>query len=227
MNCSMLSTKGFWCFSCCVIFVAPALQSNAFGQIMAQPTARVQFHIVDREGKPVPWVLNHFTREGKEYISRFRGLVGENLPLGTYQYSLTSGGSFPLPVHGRLSVWQTECFTVVVLTEEQIRGTSRDLVGPRDFIIKGSISPAPGKSVQKMWIRLRPIFSSNDDYEDFEVDIDGQFRIRKVFSGRYVLLVMNGSEVRHIQLVSFSGGSRADRWVVRLPAESPGIDVVK
>lgn len=62
---------------------------------------------------------------------------------------------------------------------------------------------------------------------DLEVDRSGEFHIYQPLLGRYLLSVIRGTEVLHVQLTSFEGGRLPLSFVVKLLDDVPVAQYVR
>jgi hypothetical protein len=193
--------------------------------------ASVTIHVVDEYGATVNCRVYQFFRRGHyndpaEMVSRFRGLHGTDIPQDMYLFTLKRPGPGTMEdeVAGSVMVDSPEVFVVVPVRRHFIPGGAIDIVSPTEPI-RGRLEPPPSDQQGKTtWIRLSPIYQK--DRLDVSVDADGKFRIYDLLSGRYILSVIRGDEVLHIQEVEFEDTASAGELVVKVPEKPPATLVI-
>ena len=150
--------------------------------------------------------------------SHFSGLRGTEIPYGVYEYTLKHGlgGGREGEKEGTISVSSREALIVVQASTELQYGMSLDRAFPDSFVIRGKLDPMPRQNseIDPIWIRLSPVHG--DDQLDVDVDASGDFRIYHPLWGRYVLLVIQGNDVLHVQPITFERTARYQNFVVKL-----------
>jgi hypothetical protein len=198
-----------------VVLVSFAAAVPAFGQ---EPTATVTIHVVDKDGFTVEGCrVEHFAgRDRADLSARFRGLQGTQIPWGLYNFSLNRplGNGREGIGSGRITVTVGEMFFVFQAGADLLRGVAADGTFSPKFFIKGRIDPMPPVKSEPVWIRLSPVHGSLQ--WDESVDSSGDFRVHHPLQGLYLLSVIEGAEVLHVQPIVFDGGSPSDGFVVKL-----------
>ena len=170
--------------------------------------------------------MDRFGSAGRDLTSRFRGLRATDVPYGAYDYSLKHPGyPYLLPARGHVIVSAPEHLLVVTLSRQQLTGASIDGAPEPGFIIRGRLEPAPhvSSSEAPVWVRLQAVFKAFWPWRDVPVDASGDFRIYEPLDGNYLLTVIRGEEILHVQPVSFEQMLRGGSFTVRMPIQSPQI----
>jgi hypothetical protein len=215
------------CLTALLIGVGPA---SAQCGTPTRPLANVTIRIIDRDGRAVYWQLHSFVSHDQDVTAHFHGLRGTDIPYGLYDYSVERVGSTTLsPVKGRVFISRPEYLLVITLTREQLTGLSIDGGPVPGFVIRGRLEPppAPSPSGEPLWIRLKPMFLSIWPQVDVGVEPSGEFRIYEPLDGPYLLTIIRGEEVLHIQPMSFEQHFQAGSFVVRMPDQSPQVISVR
>ena len=201
-----------------------ALVLLSAGSMLAQEqTATVTIHVVDKDGFTLEGcrVDRFIDQDGTDLVSHFRRLQGTKIPWGMYNYTLKrplaggregSGG-------GRVGVTAGEMLIVNQAGTELTAGFSADGTFSPNFVIKGKLDPMPTVKSEPVWIRLSPVHGSFQ--WDESVDSSGEFRIHQPLQGLYVLSVIEGDEVLHVQPIVFGRDLPGQGFVVRLPSHPP------
>jgi hypothetical protein len=195
---------------------------TAFGQ---EPTASVTIHVVDKDGFTVEGCrVDRFAGQDRADLSgRFQGLRGTQIPWGLYDYRLKR----PLAAGregmggGRIGVTAGEMFFVVQADNGLLAGLAADGTYSPRFAIKGRLDPIPPVKSEPTWIRLSPVHGSVQ--WDESVDSFGEFRIHHPLQGLYLLTVIQGSEVLHVQPIVFGRGFPAEGFTVKLTDKPPAV----
>jgi hypothetical protein len=204
-----------------LVLLVPVL---AFAQ---EPTATVTIHVVDKDGFTVEGCrVARFAsvgREGADLTSHFRGLRGTQVPWGLYNYTLkrTLADGREGSDGGRIGISGREMFVVVQADTSLVSGFSADGTFSPNFVIKGKLDPMPAIKSEPVWIRLSPVHGSFQ--WDESVDSSGEFRIHHPLQGLYLLSVIEGDEVLHVQPIVFGRGFPPEGFVVKLPSMPPEI----
>jgi len=197
----------------------------AFPVFAQEPTATVTIHVVDQAGFTVEGcrVTRFASRDGTDLVSHFRGLQGNQIPWGLYNYTLKRpltdgregiGG-------GQIGVTAGEIFLVVQAGTELLAGFAADGGFSPNFAIKGRLYPMPTVTSEPVWIRLSPVHGTFQWEES--VETSGEFRIHHPLRGLYVLSVIEGDQVLHVQPIVFGRGFPPEGFVVKLPAKPPEV----
>jgi hypothetical protein len=203
-----------------VIILALLSGLPAFAQ---EPTATVTIHVVDKDGFTVEGcrVDRFASRDGTDLAAHFRGLQGTQIPWGLYNYTLKrplTAGREGIGT-GRVSVTAGEMFFVVQADTGLLGGFWADGTFSPTFVIKGRLDPMPAVKSEPVWVRLSPVHGSFQ--WDEGVDSSGEFRIHYPLKGYYLLSVIEGDEVLHVQPIVFGRGFPPEGFVVKLPAKPP------
>jgi len=213
--------------------IATVACAPLLAQLASPPerSANVKIHVVDQRGFTLEGcrVDRFFGRDGADLAGRFRGLEGTHIPWGLYSYTLKrrlpdgrdGTGS------GRIAVTAGEMLFVVQAASELIAGISASRAVPIDFAIRGRLEPAPipKSEIDPVWIRLSPVHGTFE--WDVSVDRSGEFRIQNPLVGLYLLSVIEGDQVLHVQPIDFGQGFRSENVVVKLANEPPVISLQK
>lgn len=198
-----------------LITVALLLPVSSFAQ------ATVTIHVIDQDGYAVERC--HVDRfEGRSHgdmTSHFNGTRGTKIPYDIYTFTLKRVGS----VQGTAEVFSQEVLVTVPSSRRSLEaGWNADTVMPPGFVMRGKIEPMPPEKseIDPIWIRLSPIHG--DRKIDISVDPSGEFRIYQRLYGRYVLSVIQGNDVLHVQPITFNLEMRPG-FIVKLPDHAPDI----
>ncbi len=205
-----------------------------FAQISAVgPTAAITIHVVDKDGYAVEGCrIDRFERRydldirkhDLDMTSHFNGLHGVQVPFGTYDYvvkkrlSATRDGMGS----GTASVYRLDVLVVIQAGTELQQGISADGFRTPDLTgIRGRLEPMPRQTsdIDPIWIRLSPVHGV--EQLDVNVSPSGEFRIYSAPYGRYLLTVIQGSDVLHVQPIVFGRGFPPEGFVVKLPSTPP------
>lgn len=221
----------------CIEFLSALIRCSTMGvlAIAAQgpatclegaPLAEVTIHVVDEYGVTVQCEVKYFYRRGHdqtEMVSHFRGSQGTAIPYDMYGFTVKRLGPGALndEVLGTVAVFSPQVLLTVPVRRKFTPGASMDIARPAGYLVRGRLQPAPGQeaSGEQIWIRLSPIFQK--DHLDVGVDSSGAFRIYDILVGRYVLSVIRGEEVLHVQQVEFGNGEHPANFVVNM-VDPPG-----
>ena len=193
--------------------------------VSAFAQATVTIHVIDKDGYAIERC--HVDRfEGRRHgdmASHFNGTVGTNIPYDIYTFTLKRASS----VLGTAEVFSREVLVTVPASRGEMEaGMSADIAMPAGYLMRGRIEPMPPEKsvIDPIWIRLSPIHG--DRKIDISVDPSGEFRIYQWLYGRYVLSVIQGNDVLHVQPITFNFGTRP--WfVVKLPDQPPAVITVQ
>jgi len=204
-----------------VAFVALAgnIQASAQERSSTETVATVVVRVIDENGFTVPEFHVDRFADGHDVdlSSRFQDLRAPHVPYGSYSYKLKRTlGARDVMLQGRTYIALPEQLIVVRLDKQTLLGMSIDRAIPREFVIRGKIQPmpAPEASSEPVWVRLLPVFGIV--HMDVDVNATGDFRIYEPLSGPYVLNVIRGDQVLHVQQVVFEDGLRLEDFVVNL-----------
>jgi hypothetical protein len=197
-------------------------------QPLGNPRATVNIHVVDEFGRTLSCRLEKFTEDGSggiEYAYRFEGLKGTRLPHGNYIYLLRRNEP-GLPddlVSGKVAIDEPEVLLLIrtkrVPDDPHI---SHDDNGP--FVTyRGKLDPMPppGESGEPVWIKLTSVESNL--HKEVGVDPSGEFRIYDWLFGNYILSVIRGGEVLHVQPITFESWLPPPPFVVKMPPTPPSM----
>jgi hypothetical protein len=207
-----------------------ALPGLAQGATTKEDLGTVTLRVIDEYGHTQIYRVVSFIDiyRKRDLVQRFSGLQGTEIPYGFYDYRLRPSNS-PLgdEIPGRVTVNRPESLFVISLTEPLIHGVAVDRATPHDFVILGRLEPMPpiAPSLEPIRVRLSPIHGR--EHLDLEVDHSGEFRIYKRMVGRYVLSVIRGTEVIHIQLMSFEQSRLPLSFVIKLVDKDPIVQYVR
>jgi hypothetical protein len=194
--------------------------ASAFAQ---EPTATVTIRVIDKDGYAIEGCrLDRFVgRRNGDMTSHFSGLRGTQIPYDMYDYTLKLTGS----VTGRAEAFSPEVLVVVPGNRAELGGASQDTMFPPGYVIRGKIVPMPiqKSEIDPIWIRLSAIHGSTQ--MDVAVDPSGTFRIYRPLYGRYVLSVIQGNDILHVQAITFNQGARPRPFVVKL--SNRPLDVIR
>jgi hypothetical protein len=193
-------------------------------EVTLAQTSTVTVRVIDKDGYAVEhcrvdsFVDRFMGRRNGDMTSHFSGLRGTEIPYGVYKYTLKRGlgGGQEGEQEGTISVTSREALIVVQAGTELQYGVSVDVRFPDSFVIRGKLDPMPRQNseIDPIWIRLSPVHG--DDQLDVSVDASGDFRIYHPLWGRYVLLVIQGNDVLHVQPITFERTVRSQNFTVKL-----------
>jgi hypothetical protein len=194
-----------------------------------EESGRVVFRVVDASGKSVPYRMENCTdSKGKDCIGSFLGLEAAQLPFGRYSYTL--GRSDVVTDYGKLRgefrVYRPETWLTLEADPTLSIGpngvAASDSALPRDFVIRGKITPMPvGKD--SVWIRLQSPYKTR--FAEARVDSSGDFRIHQYLLGPFTLSVVRNGEFLHVEAVVFQGSLKPDLLLIKLE-DPPAVRVV-
>jgi len=181
--------------------------------------ATVTIRVMDQDGYAVESCrVDRFEgRRHGDMTSHFNGTRGTQIPYDIYSYTLKRVGS----VQGTVEVFSPEVLVTVPSSRALlVAGVSAEMAMPAGYITRGKIDPMPPEKseIDPIWIRLSPIHG--DRKIDVSVDPSGNFRIYDWLYGRYVLSVIQGNDVLHVQPITFNLGVRP-MFFVRLLDQPP------
>ena len=218
-----------------------AIALLALSNIRAQPVgaerlANVELRPLDENGRTIEGcrVEKFLSSRKEDFSSRFSGLHGSRIPFDTYTYVLRLPriNNQEPEVHHPVAVFRPEKLIIIPINGSDRAGGSLDWAYPQGFVIRGRLVPNPEvkSATEPVWIRLIsilgngrliPLYRHELQQTDAAVDESGQFRIFDVLVGRYILLVIRGSELLHTQQVQFDDGSSLEDVIVKLPKIGP------
>ena len=204
------------------MFAAMILPSWSQTEVRA---GTVSFLVVDESGGVLSgWKVTSFKSNTNEVASQFTGLIGKRIPVGFYQYVLTGvtvsrlGSPWTPSLRGRVEVFRPEEFVVKTATNAFLAGFAADSWPPPfSFVIQGKIDPMPARTESSDPVRIN-IHSPVPPWSDVDVLVDpnGEFRIFRAFDGLWVLTVMQGKEILHVEPVFFAQKRRPVSFVLRI-----------
>jgi hypothetical protein len=189
--------------------------------------ASVTIQVVDGSGASVLCWLQNFTdtRSQRDLISHFHGLQGTDIPYGRYEYTLGLGppGSTDRTASGTAMIQRPDELLVLQPIRWDSTTHAFDIGVRPGFMIEGRVRPVPppGPFGQPLRIRLTPIDSG--DHLDVSVGSSGQFYLYEPLIGRYLLVVIRGPEVLHVEAISFDPSAPPTPLVIKLPDKPPPI----
>jgi hypothetical protein len=167
--------------------------------------------VIDESGRSLPgWKVTSFKSGSRDAASMFKGLTATQVPTGIYQYVLSgptvsrqAASDWKPTLSGQVEVLRPESFVVKTATRDLLSGYSIDRILPWNFVIRGKIEPLPKDSQNSgpLRINIHPLNLWSDI--DVPVDSNGEFRIFTPPSGICAVTVIKGTEVLHIQAISF------------------------
>ena len=179
-------------------------------------TSTVTFLAIDERGTALPgWKMIMFKSADKDHASQFDGLRATQIPVGSFPYAykltgpLVNRGPLVSPwtpsAGGKVWVERPEEFVVVKVSQDQLLGGAIDTIGPPfSFSIKGKLDGIPPQSDETEPVRINlhsPIPGPSDI--DVLVSRTGEFQIFHALSGVWVLTVIRGGEILHVEPVRF------------------------
>src|SRR6185295_17951 len=177
--------------------------------------SNVTIRVVDETGKLVECVIDSFRERNRRSIdlaSHFKLLngskiTGSSIPYGSYVYSLRRCDSGPKSefavggVSGADIIGEIQVFTPEVFEVAFTLRTPGETGTPPGYVLNGRLDPVPARSETSdqglFRIRLAPIDDSR--HLDVPVEPSGEFKIYKALLGRYILIVVRGTEVLHTE----------------------------
>ncbi len=173
------------------------------------------------------WKVSSFRANDSELAPQFNGLTGAHIPNGFYRYELTGPGTRPgwIPtLGGRVSVSGMEKFLVLTATREVRDGFSTDRALPSSFVIRGKIEPMPptDQNSDPVRIHIHHIVGPWSNL-DVKVDPDGAFRIYEPLAGPYLLTVIRGTEVLHVEPVLFAQDYISTSFAIKIGDKTPTV----
>ena len=217
-------------FSWLTLLFAAAIPVIAQSSPGKQDLGTVTIQVIDEYGHTVPCRVVSFIDiyRKRDLVPRFRGLQGTEVPYGSYEYRLQRTNAPPGDeLAGRATVYLPETLVVASAAAFYIPGWAVDTSIPRGFVIRGRLEPIPplAPPFDPIRVRLSPIHRS--EHLDLQVDRSGEFRIYRPLVGRYVLSVIRGADVLHVQLMSFEGSQSPLSFVVKLLDDVPAVQYVR
>jgi hypothetical protein len=196
------------------------------GQVLGQPRATVTIRVVDEFDRTVTCRMEKFTARGNgaEFATYFKGLKGLGIPHGSYDYVLRRNepGVVEEIISGTVSIGEPE--VLIIRTTPRVppfTGLAILDSGPfTTYSGKLDPMPPPGKSGEPIWVRLTSIQRSQ--HWEVSVDPSGGFRIYDWLYGVYILSVIRGDEVLHVQPIAFESRLPAP-FVIRMPQTPPSM----
>lgn len=172
-------------------------------------------------------VLKFANEKGQDFAANFDGLTGSGIPFGTYRYTLKSRNGLPPTTRplftcgsGGLTVRSSENTTLAIGKRAFGDVGSIDHEGTSAASLRGRVNGLPTErntQDEPLWIRLSPLLKDSPSAVA-AVQADGQFTIGEAPVGRYILAVVAGSRVLHVQEVIFSPSARVP-FVVSIPKQ--------
>lgn len=191
----------------------------------------VSLRVVNMEGVPSAYSVKAFAdAEGREFSSMFSGLRGRVPCKKLYTFEVSRNG-FSGPgsaIQGKLRVtdpdnWLT-LTTSPAIVFDQNKVFAVDHALPDGLVWKGQILPP---QADRPWIQIRSLFGTIQ--VETEADVNGAFRIYKVFpKGTYLLFVANSrGRLLYLAPIEILSLSPNDTLVIRLPLERPRLSVFR
>jgi hypothetical protein len=191
----------------------------------ASSLATITISVIDENGSPIDGChVERFFDRNREMSSHFHDLQGTKIPYGVYQYAIKRPGALIEAdlIRGLVSVWVPEKLVVVAASRFFRSGIIADSGTPSGFMIRGELQSMKAMSPSEpLWIRLIPVFGG--EQLDVGVDSSGEFRIHQALSGRYLLIVIQGTKVLQSQQVSFEQGIRSAQLVIKVSDQPSSI----
>ena len=117
-----------------------------------------------------------------------------------------------------MEIFRPEEFIVQTATDDVLAGISIDRdATPSSFVIRGKIEPMPAQIEASDPLRINfhsPVPPWSD--VDVMVDTNGGFGIYHEFRGLWVLTVMRGAEVLHVEPVFFAQKRQPASFVLKI-----------
>jgi hypothetical protein len=187
-------------------------------------TGAITFLVIDESGRSLPgWKVTSFSSGSRDAASMFKGLTATQVPTGFYQYVLSGptvsrqlAPDWTPTLGGKVEVNRPESFVVKTATGDILSGGAIDRMLPLNFVIRGRIEPAPADSQnsEPLRINIHPLNPWSDI--DVPVDSNGEFRIFTAPRGICAVTVIRGTEVSHIQAISFDQDFHPTSFVLKL-----------
>jgi hypothetical protein len=154
----------------------------------AEPTYQATFRVVTAFGQPVEAALSSLgdAIHHSDVTSKCHGLECSNLTEGPYAYSIT------LPGNGR----KVEGTTVIYRKNQVVVVDIGALDGEVDdatFVTVAGHVTSGTSAAGRLWVRLQALFS--DVSVSATVSRDGSFELENVRPGKWMLLVLDNSDV--------------------------------
>jgi hypothetical protein len=200
--------------------------TTAFGQKQKEPSSTVTILAVDVFGRAIPALMESFTLKGNplefEFRSHFAGLKGTAIPFGKYEFVLRRVESKEPPgkIWGRVSVDVPEKTTIVVA--ERNSSTPSESYPPFSTTLF-RLAPLPDPHGTQEPLRVRLSGLVGQDQEDAVVDPSGDFRIHGWLRGPFILTVLRGDQIIHIEPIVFHDMSRSETILIKLPSALPTV----
>lgn len=162
-------------------------------------TPSVTFYPVENHGEHAEAIVESLTNpSGKEFVNQCKGDTCYGIPIDGYSYRLK------LKVNGRLVtgkslIGQSPIEWLTVPLGPSI-GTAGDFEG---HTLQGQIDQLPRRSGQRAWVRLQGLYSNM--VLEAPVSSAGAFRFDHVLDGKWILLVLDGDEVLHNEVLNYRG----------------------
>lgn len=206
---------------CLLIILAGIAVTSA-----AEETGGLTFLVTGRQGRPVAYRVDEFERvqDKRDLKAKFRGLSGEDIPLGTYRYAL-SMADYQRRVGvltGTVEVRSRDQWLTLIssgsggydpVTDRQV---SESFMDPRT-LIEGTVDALPHSSDGFAWARLLPLYGEGD-YQT-AVRPSGTFAFSGVPAGKYVLLILHSRGLLAAEAVTLADWK--DHVTLQLKAATP------
>jgi hypothetical protein len=196
----------------------------ARSQPLGHPHATVTLRVVDEFDRTVNCRLEKFTGKssGVEFSIQFIGLQATGIPHGNYVYVLRRDepGVIADVISGTVSVDEPEVL-VIRSTERDPHPNIGEDGGP--FVThRGRLEPMPSSDVSKepIWVKLTSVDKAQ--HKEVSVDPSGEFRIYAWLQGVYILSVIRGDEVLHVQPMTFET-VHTTNFVIEMPQTPPSM----
>jgi hypothetical protein len=192
-------------------------------------TSTVTFLAIDERGVALPaWKVTMFKSADQDHTNQFDGLRANRIPVSfnAYAYILTGPPVSRAPLaspwtpsaSGKAWVSRSEEFVVVTVKDSELQGFSIDRVGPPfSFSIRGKLDGMRTQSNEADPVRIN-LHSPIPGLSDIDVLVSrtGEFQIFQALHGVWVLSVIRGGEVLHVEPVHFGQQYRSTSFVVRI-----------
>jgi hypothetical protein len=179
-----------------VLMACPPL----WGQDQSTSRATVEIQVMTFLGDRVDGYYLQLVEMGSKkdfskYFTKHYGYsLATNLPYGEYLLDVSAGGL--RPHHQLLKVFQPRVYTRVFL--RLARFTDEET-----SVIEGYVTPTP-PAKETLWVKILPLLS-NESIGETQVQPDGSFLLRGLDNGKYILVVMRGTESLYLQEISLNG----------------------
>jgi hypothetical protein len=237
--------------ACWVLLLAGVFPLGAQPKAQLESSKAVTFYVVDEFGAPVgDVVVKQFeavrggNSGGVDFASQFNGLRATGIPWGGYKYTLQRGDPERLgeKIFGITNVSNLQSEDLIVIpVKRQVPYARVSVDRGSGQLVRGRLTPAPasdaGGRSKRIWVRLSPVHAGTKGVSlssalgpgimDIPVDAKGEFFIDREPVGQYVLIVIRGEEILHVEPISFGDTYRGADLIVNIPARSPAVHRVQ